>query len=167
MWAAARVVTTVSSPEKAALARAAGAHHTVDYRTEDVRAAVRALAPDGVDLVTEVSPAQNLAVDVDVLRNGGTLAFYANDGGDEATLPVRATFGKNLRLQGLILYTLAPDLLAAAVHDVGVAVAAGALRVGEEVGLPLHHLPLERLADAHEAVAGGAVGKVLLDVAPV
>ena len=44
------------------------------------------------------------------------------------------------------------------------AVAAGALRVGEEAGLPLIRFPLERTADAHAAVANGAVGKVLIDV---
>ena len=56
-WAGATVVTTVTSDEKAALARAAGAHHVVDYTSEDVEAAVLAVAPDGVDLVVEVAPA--------------------------------------------------------------------------------------------------------------
>ncbi|MBX6386404.1 MAG: NADPH:quinone reductase, partial [Microbispora sp.] len=37
---------------------------------------------------------------------------------------------------------------------------------GEEAGLPLHHFPLERTADAHDAVESGVVGKVLVDVAP-
>jgi NADPH2:quinone reductase len=30
--------------------------------------------------------------------------------------------------------------------------------------LPLHRYPLEQAADAHAAVEGGAVGKVLIDV---
>jgi len=46
----------------------------------------------------------------------------------------------------------------------GAEVADGALRVGEEGGLPLHRLPLERTADAHAAVESGVVGKVLIDV---
>jgi NADPH2:quinone reductase len=37
--------------------------------------------------------------------------------------------------------------------------------VGEAAGLPLHHFPLERAADAHAAVERGVVGKVLIDVA--
>ena len=41
----------------------------------------------------------------------------------------------------------------------------GAVRVGEEAGLPLHHFPLEQAAEAHAAVENGAVGKVLIDVA--
>ena len=30
--------------------------------------------------------------------------------------------------------------------------------------LPVHRFPLERIADAHDAVEAGAVGKVLIDV---
>ena len=51
-----------------------------------------------------------------------------------------------------------------AVQDVSAAVAAGAIRVGAEAGLPLHRYPLEQTAQAHDAVEGGAVGKVLIDV---
>lgn len=165
VWSGATVITTVSGDEKAALARAAGAHHVVNYRTEDAAARIKEIAPEGIDLVVEVALAQNLALDVEVLRNRGTLAYYADNGGAEATLPVRGTFAKNLRLQGLLLYTLGDDLLAAAVEDVTAAVAAGALRVGEDVGMPLHHYPLEETAAAHDAVEAGAVGKVLIDVA--
>jgi NADPH2:quinone reductase len=35
---------------------------------------------------------------------------------------------------------------------VAAAVADGAFRAGEEAGLPLHRFPLERTADAHDAV---------------
>ncbi|WP_028471602.1 NADPH:quinone reductase [Nocardioides alkalitolerans] len=164
VWAGATVVTTVSSDEKAALARAAGAHHVVDYTTQDVVAAVREVAPDGVDLVVEVSPAQNIGIDVEVVRNHGTIAYYANNGGDSFSMPVRETFSKNLRFQGLIVYTLDRELLAHALEDVTAAVAAGAFHVGEEAGLPLHRYPLERLAEAHDAVEGGVVGKVLIDI---
>ena len=151
-WAGASVVTTVSSDEKAALARAAGAHHVVNYRTEDVVAAVREVAPDGVDLVVEVSLAANVAADLEVLRNHGTLSFYADNGGAEAALPVRPAFAKNVRLQGVLLYPLAPDLVAVAAQDVSAAVAAGGLRVGEDAGLALHHFPLAEAAAAHDAV---------------
>ena len=163
-WAGASVVTTVSSDEKGALARAAGAHHVVNYRTEDVVAAVREVAPDGVDLVVEVSLAANVAVDLEVLRNHGTISFYADNGGAEAAVPVRPSFAKNARLQGLILYTLGPDLLAVAAQDVNAAVAAGGLRIGEDAGIALHHFPLAEAAAAHDAVERGTVGKVLLDL---
>ncbi|NYD42064.1 NADPH:quinone reductase [Nocardioides panaciterrulae] len=163
-WAGATVVSTVSSDEKAALAVAAGAHHTVNYKVGDPAAEIQALCPEGVDLVVEVAFAQNIGLDVQVLRNRGTIAYYADNGGAEASVPVRGTFAKNLRLQGVLLYTLGADLVEAATADVNAAVSAGAFRVGEDAGLPLHHYPLEELAAAHDAVQGGAVGKVLVDV---
>jgi NADPH2:quinone reductase len=72
-WAGATVLTTVSSDEKASLATAAGAHHVVNYRAQDAAAAVRELAPDGVDLIAEVSPAVNNELDVAVAANRATL----------------------------------------------------------------------------------------------
>lgn len=163
-WAGATVLTTVSSDEKAALAIAAGAHQTVNYRVSDAATEIQALCPEGVDLVVEVALAQNIELDVAVLRNRGTIAYYADNGGAEATVPVRGTFAKNLRLQGLLLYTLGADLVEAATVDVNAAVAHGALRLGEDVGVPVHHYPLEETAAAHDAVEEGAVGKVLIDV---
>jgi NADPH2:quinone reductase len=163
-WSGATVVATVSGPEKAALATAAGAHHVVNYREDDAEAAIRAVAPEGVDLVVEVAPAQNNELDVAVTKVHGTIAIYANNGGDELTMQLRSVFSKNLRYQFLILYTLDETLLRAAVDDIQEAVRAGALRVGADAGVPLHHFPLDQTAAAHDAVEGGAVGKVLLDL---
>lgn len=163
-WAGATVISTVSSDEKAALARAAGAQHTVNYREADTVAAVREIAPDGVDLVVEVAPAQNLRTDVQVIKPRGTIAIYANNGGDEVTLSVRETFSTNARFQWVLLYTVGRAALQAAAEDITAALADGAFGVGDEHGLPLHHYPLEQTADAHAAVEDGAVGKVLLDV---
>lgn len=163
-WSGATVVTTVSSAEKAGLARRAGADHVVNYREQDATAAIREVAPDGVDIAVEVAPAQNVGIDLDVVKVHGLVSIYANNGGDELAMPLRAAFGKNLRFQFLILYTLDAGLLRAAVDDVTAAIAAGALRVGEDAGVPLHHFPLERTAAAQDAVEAGAVGKVLVDV---
>ncbi|WP_309069170.1 NADPH:quinone reductase [Microbacterium sp.] len=164
-WAGATVIATVSSAEKAELARAAGAAHTVDYTTGDAAAAIRSFAPGGVDQIVEVAPAQNTDLDREVAALGATIGIYANNGGDEMTLSVRATFSKNLRYQFVLLYTVAPELLAAAAEDITAALEDGAFAVGDERGLPLHHFPLEGTAAAHDAVEDGAIGKVLIDVA--
>ena len=164
VWSGATVITTVSSDAKAALATAAGAHHVVNYRSVDAAAAIRAIAPDGVDLIAEVSPATNNDLDVAVARNDTTIAVYANNGGDTFSIDVRRTFSLNLRYQFLLLYSLDQALLSAAAEDVNEAVAAGELRVGEQVGLPLHHYPLAETAAAYDAVEQGAVGKVLIDI---
>ncbi|TKA08978.1 NADPH:quinone reductase [Actinacidiphila oryziradicis] len=163
-WAGATVVTTVSGARKAELAKAAGAHHVVNYRDEDAAQQIRELVPDGVGIVVEVSPAVNAGLDVAVAAPNAVVAFYANNGGDAITLPVRASMAPNLRWQGVLLYTVPDDAVANGIADVSAAVAEGALRVGEEAGLPLHRYPLDRTGEAHAAVEGNTVGKVLVEV---
>jgi NADPH2:quinone reductase len=163
-WSGATVVTTVSGPGKARLARAAGAAHVVDYRADDASAAIRAVAPGGVDLVVEVAPSANSALDLDVLAPAGTVAVYGTEGDGQVTLPTRLLMGRNIRYQFVLALTLSPEDKDAAVADVAAAVAAGALGIGEDAGLPLHRYPLERTADAHDAVESGTVGKVVVDI---
>jgi NADPH2:quinone reductase len=164
-WAGATVVTTVSSDQKAALATAAGAHHVVNYRTGEPAAEIRAIAPDGVDLVVDVAVIQNADLVGRVLKPRGAVSSYANTGGTELILPVRTFMGLNARLQFILLYTVGEEALRAGAEDVAAAAAEGALEVGEEHGLPLVRFPLDQTAAAHDAVENGAVGKVLIDVA--
>lgn len=164
-WAGAEVITTVSSPEKATLATAAGAHHVVNYREGDTAQAVRAIAPSGVDMIVEVSPAQNAELNASVIANHGTIAVYATDGG-AMTLDVARHFALNVRYQFLLLYTVGQAALAAAAEDIGAALLDGALPVGADAGLPLTRFTLEQTGEAHDAVKEGAVGKVLIDVTP-
>lgn len=163
-WSGASVIATASSPEKEKLARAAGASHVVDYRSGTAVADIRAVAPDGVDLIVEVAPSANAALDLDVLAPAGAVAAYATEGDGEVTLPLRLLMGRNLRYQFVLALTLSPAEKDVAVADVSAALMAGALGVGNEAGLPLHRFPLERTADAQDAVEAGAVGKVLIDV---
>jgi NADPH2:quinone reductase len=164
-WAGATVLTTVSGPEKARLAAAAGAHHVLDYRTQDVVEEVKRIAPTGVGTVVEVAPSANSAIDAEVIGANGAVAIYANDGASTATLPIRLIV-PNARWQFVLVYTVPVQAKQAAVEDVSAAVAAGAVRVGSQAGLPLHHFPLARTAAAHDAVQGGIMGKVLVDVRP-
>ncbi len=163
-WAGARVIATVSGDEKAELARAAGAHHVVNYRTPSAAEDVRQIAPAGVDVVVEVAPAANAALDGAVLAPNGTVSVYATDGGSEVALSVRDLMGRNVRYQFVLVYTVPPAVKDRAVADVAAAAADGALEVGTEAGLPLHRFSLEETPAAHEAVEAGAVGKVLIDV---
>ena len=164
-WAGATVIATISSDDKAALATAAGAHHTVNYREDDAAEQIRAIAPDGVHIVVEVSIPANADLDAAVLANHGVVSMYADNGGDAASIPVRPNMSINARYQFLLLYTIGDAALAAAAEDVTAALRDGVLPVGEEAGLPLLRFPLEETAAAHDAVQGDAVGKVLIDVA--
>ncbi|WP_151083522.1 NADPH:quinone reductase [Nocardioides cynanchi] len=163
-WAGAEVITTISTEAKARLATAAGAHHVVSYTDGDPAAAIRGIAPEGVDLVVEVALIQNVDLLGAVLKTRGSVAAYANTGGTEATLPFRSFMGLNARIQFVLLYTVGDAALRAAAEDVATAVAEGVLEVGDDAGLPLVRFPLDRTADAHDAVEQGAVGKVLIDI---
>ncbi|MET0446807.1 MAG: NADPH:quinone reductase [Aeromicrobium sp.] len=164
VWAGATVITTVSSAAKAELATAAGAHHVLVYPADDLAEQIQALAPNGVDQIVDVAPAQNAALDVQVVANYGSIAYFANNNGEEFSVPIVASFAKNVRWQGLLLYTVGPEPLAVAAEDITKALEDGALPVGEAAGLPLSWFPLEETAAAHDAVEGGALGKVLIRV---
>jgi NADPH2:quinone reductase len=137
----------------------------IDYKREDVAAQMRRITARGVDVVVEVAAAQNAALDAQLLAADGAVAVYAGTPADQLTVAVRPMMQVNARWQFVLLYTVPAVAKAHAVEDVSAAVAEGAATVGSDVGLPLHHYPLERAADAHAAVESGAVGKVLLDVA--
>lgn len=163
-WAGATVITTVSGDHKAELARRAGAGTIINYRTDDVVSAVREASPDGVDTIVDVNAPANIEVDLEVLKPGGTVAVYAANPGESLTVPIREGMTKNVRLQFILTYTVTDEQKEHAVAAVSEALEAGALRVGEDHGLPLSRFPLEETAAAHDAVEQGVIGKVLVDV---
>ena len=155
--AGARVVATVSSDKKAALARAAGADLVVNYRDPDVLSQIGVFA-ERMARVVEVNLAVNLALDLALSGPGTVIVAYAADAPDP-TLPVRVCMTANVMLRFVLLYTMPEDALARAVAGVTDAPAAGALSE-----LPVHRFSLEQCAAAHDAVQQGVVGKVLLRV---
>ena len=153
--AGARVITTVSSAEKAALAEKAGADLVVNYRTADAAERIRAFAP-AIDRVIEVALGANLALDLAVARAGTTVVTYAAEAADPV-LPVRACMTANLVLRFVLLYGVPVAALERAAADVTAALAAGDL-----TGLPVHKYPLDDIAAAHEAAEAGVVGKIIV-----
>ncbi|WP_236794758.1 NADPH:quinone reductase [Amycolatopsis sp. GM8] len=164
-WSGATVITTVSTPDKAALASAAGAHTVVNYTTEDAGNLIRDVAPHGVDIIVEVAPHANAALDQEVLAPGGTVAVYSGRVSGPVPVEIGPAMAANARWQFVSVFTINDKAKSSAVEAVTAAVAGGILPVGVEAGLPLHHFPLHRTNDAHEAVEQGAIGKVLVDVA--
>src|SRR5271169_270200 len=150
--AGARVIATVSSPEKAALAAKAGADLVVNYRTADVVQEIRAFAP-AVDRVIEVALGANLALDLAVARAGTTIVTYASEAADPV-LPVRACMSANVILKFILLYGLPVTALDQAGADITAALAASDL-----TSLPVHKFTLANIAAAHDAAEAGAVGK--------
>ncbi|MCS5732885.1 NADPH:quinone reductase [Herbiconiux daphne] len=164
VWAGAEVITTVSDETKAALARAAGAHHVVDYRHTDAATEIRRAIPRGPQIVVEVNARVNLPMDVSVIAPNGGISIYT-PGGDSIVVPSRSAMTKNIQMSFVLTYTTTAAEKQAAVRSVNAAVASGALGVGEEAGLPITRFPLAETAAAHAAVENHAVGKVLIDVA--
>ena len=94
----------------------------------------------------------------------GAVAMYAGAAGQELTVPVRSQMQVNARWQFVMVYTVPARAKEIAVEDVNAAVVDGAVRIGADAGLPIHVFPLDRTAEAHQAVQDGVVGKVLIDV---
>ena len=98
----ARVIATASGPEKAELARQAGAEHVVNYRDADAAGQISAVAPR-VDRVIEVALGANLALDLAVAGPGTMIVTYAAEATDPV-LPVRACMTANVMLRFILLY---------------------------------------------------------------
>src|SRR5580693_1166415 len=153
--AGARVITTVSGAEKAALAEKAGADLVVNYRTADAAEQIRAFAP-AVDRVIELALGANLELDLAVARPLTTIVTYAAEAANPE-LPVRACMSANINLKFVLLYGVAAGALDQAAADITAALAAGDL-----TGLPVRKFPLADIADAHEAAEAGFAGKVIV-----
>jgi NADPH2:quinone reductase len=157
---ASSVIATISSEEKAAHARAAGADAVIDYRREDVVARVMdATQGQGVDCIIEVDFAANAALDLAALAPEGRIVVYGS-GASDVSVPFVPAILKNARMSFFIVYNLSADDRARAVRQLHAWLEAGALQ--HTIAL---RLPLEQIVQAHEAVeAGRAIGNVVLRV---
>ncbi|HEY5804417.1 MAG TPA: NADPH:quinone reductase [Lysobacter sp.] len=157
---ASQVIATVSSAEKAERVRAAGADVVIDYRSEDLVARVaEETRGHGVDCIIEVDFAVNVEHDFAMLAPEGRIVVYGSGAG-EIRVPFVPAILKNARLSFFIVYNLSGADRAAAIERLHEWSAAGALQ--HAIAL---RLPLEEIAQAHEAVESGRViGNVVLAV---
>jgi NADPH2:quinone reductase len=144
----ARVIATVSSPEKAAHALAAGADLVVNYRSEDVVARIREYTNGrGVHHVVDVDFGGNLAVTLQVVALNGSIAYYASRGNVAPVVSAPEVMRRNLAIHGILLNSAPHAARKRAQSDI--------VQVSRKGGL-LHTVsavyPLARTADAHAAV---------------
>lgn len=118
-------------------------------------AAVRAIAPDGVDRIVEVAFGDNIAFDSDVVALDGVLAAYATRQAEPA-LPFWPLLFANVTIRLVGSDDLSVEARADAVRDLS------ALAVG--LAVPHVVLPLDRVAEAHDRVDAGSRERVLLSV---
>ena len=157
----ARVIATVSSADKAAVAKRAGAHEIIDYKGEDVPARVAEITGGGgVARIVEVNFGANLETALAVIANNGVIASYASDDVPEPTLPFYRMVYGNTVLRPVLVFGMAEEAKSHAIADI---------TRWAESGEMSHHIgprfALEDTAAAHRAVEGGAFGKVIIEIA--
>ncbi|HET7314952.1 zinc-dependent alcohol dehydrogenase family protein [Salinisphaera sp.] len=160
----ARVATTVSSANKAAIARRCGAHETIHYREEPVADYVERLTDGrGFDVVFDATGGSDIARSFEAARVNGQVATIVSQYQADLT-PMHS---KSLTLHAIFMLTamlngVDPEHHAEILTKAGALVAAGQLA-------PLLDERRFNLADvgaAHAHLeAGAAIGKVVIDIA--
>ena len=149
---AAQVLATTSTPAKAELARAAGADTVVDYRSADAAAQLlSATKGQGVDRIIEVDIAANAALDLEVLRPGGTCVVYGSGQG-RCELPFFPLISRNVSMLFFIVYALSEADRRRAEATLTRLLVHGGLQ--HQIG---ERFVLADLVRAHEAVEQGRV----------
>lgn len=159
----AEVFTTVGTPEKAELAAAAGADHTILYRDVDFAAAVREIAGEDrpLDVVYDGVGKSVFADSLGLIRMRGTMATFGNASGPvDPISPLELSANGSLFLTRPTLFhhiTSQAEIQARA-DDLYAWIGAGQLEV--RVGATY---ALADAADAHRALEGReTTGKVIL-----
>jgi NADPH:quinone reductase len=165
-WAtslAARVITTVSTPEKAELSRKAGAVEVLDYPQDakEFGAKIKELTDGGVAVVYDGVGADTFEASLESLAIRGTLALFgAASGPVPAFAPQRLNAAGSLFLTRptLVHYTRTPDEFGWRAGELLDAIASGTITVTVS-----ERYPLENAEQAHRDLQGRkTVGSVVL-----
>src|SRR5262249_6908231 len=114
----AKVLTTVGSPEKAALCKDWGADGVINYKTEDVPARVKELTGGkGVDVGYETQREPNFVQTVDLLAPRGRMVIMAGRTA-QPTFPVGPFYVKGLSLFGFAMFNATPAEQRACAEDI-------------------------------------------------
>jgi NADPH2:quinone reductase len=157
----ATVITTVSSPAKAEIARQAGADHVIDYKREDVGERVMAITGKrGVDAVIEMDLAANARLLPNVLAPNGVVAIYGS-GAAEASIPFQFLLQNSITMQFFLVYLMPQAERERATADI-----TRMLERDELIHNVAQTFDLGDMVAAHEAVEGGkAMGNIVVRLA--
>ncbi len=139
------MIGVVRSASDEATARGAGAQEVV-VSGGDLVSRVKAFAPEGVDHIVEVAFAANVDADVELLKNGGSIAAYATDNA-APKIPFWQMVFKNIRAYFLGSDDFPPEAKIQATRDLNSTLEAG--WTGFEIG---ERIPLAEIARAHDLV---------------
>ncbi|MDR9754350.1 quinone oxidoreductase [Pseudomonas sp. SZMC_28357] len=149
-WAKAlglQVIGTVSSDEKAAIARAAGCDHVINYRTENFAERVQQLTEGaGVHAVFDSVGKDTFNDSLAVLAPRGTLVVFGKASGNPPLIDPFALAPRSLKLTWPVLpvFVATAPQLAAAAKDLFNAIDSGLINVE-----PSRIYPFEQLVEAH------------------
>jgi NADPH2:quinone reductase len=161
----ARVITTSGSAEKAAACLAMGADRAVNYKTDDVDAAIRQFAPAGINVWWETVREPNFERVAPLLAMRGRMVLMA---GRDArpVFPVGPFYVKDCSLHGFAMFNASPEEQRAAAGDITCWLADGRLKPRID-----RVLPLAKAAEAHRLqedntlhMTGTLAGKIVLEV---
>ncbi|KAJ2762867.1 hypothetical protein IWQ56_004953 [Coemansia nantahalensis] len=158
----AHVIATVSTEDKADVARRAGADHVIRYTEEPVPEAVQRIVGDGVHVVFDGVGAATFDGSLAALRREGTMVSFGNASG--AVPPVRlfALTPKNLRLLRPALFSY---LVTDAEYQRHLSAVVELVRDGRLDVQVFRAYPLEDAAQAHaDLQARKTTGKLLLRI---
>jgi len=162
----AHVITTVGSPEKAALVRSWGADHVLNYKTDDIPARVReATGSKGVNVWYETQREPDFVRIVDLLAQRGRIVIIAGRQA-QPIFPVGPFYVKGLALHGFAMFNATTAEQRRSAEDINRWLASGKLNI--PIG---RTFPLARAAEAHRLLeentlhkSGTLIGKVVLTV---
>lgn len=160
-WGGAKVITSISSDEKAGYAKEAGADHIVNYRQQNVVEEILRITNQlGVDRIVEVDFGANLATNSQILKAGGISVMYAYIGQPELPIPIMSLMVKNITLKFTLVYSIQVEER--------VEVLAGIKRWLDETSVIFNiarQFELKDIVLAHELVeSGNKVGHVVLTI---
>jgi NADPH:quinone reductase-like Zn-dependent oxidoreductase len=101
----AKVITTVPGDAKYEFAKKLGAQHIIDRTTHNIAEEVKMIVPDGVDIVVDHVGAATWPTSIAVLKHGGRMAVCGMTSGNDATVPVRMFYSKQIVMTGALLGT--------------------------------------------------------------
>ena len=100
----ATVIVTAGSDEKCAACLALGAHHAINYKTQDFVAEVRRITEArGVDVVLDMVAGPYVAREVECLAEDGRIVIIAVQGGVQVELNAALVLRKRLTITGSTL----------------------------------------------------------------
>ncbi|KAJ1961452.1 hypothetical protein GGI12_003240 [Dipsacomyces acuminosporus] len=100
----ATVIATVSTEEKARVARKAGADHVIFYTHENVPEKVKEIVPEGVHVVFDGVGKATFQGSIQSLRRLGSMVSFGNASGTVPPVDILQLAGGNITLQRPVLY---------------------------------------------------------------